>query len=164
MVKIVSFYIICYEMIISEVKLKLSGAKHGFLKFLKTVDIFYLCQSFKPNPKFECIRKIFSVSLVIKIFVCMLYDKKQAMAISIFHLLFDLVISFIASWVRNAKLAQLDIPTYISAKYYLSGTSHSLLNCSDKRRDKHTITLGASNITLLLWVINMWIKIELPKL
>ena len=77
MVKIVSFYIICYEMVISEVKLKLSCAKHGFLKFLKTVDIFYLCRSFQPNPKFECIRKIFSVSRVIKIFVCMLYDKKN---------------------------------------------------------------------------------------
>ena len=75
--KMVSLYIICYPVFISEVKLKLSCtcAKHGFWKLPKTVSTIDLKRSFKPKPKFGCQRKVSHEPSIVTIFVCMLYDK-----------------------------------------------------------------------------------------
>ena len=78
MVKMVSFYIFCHAIYISEVKLKLSCAKHGFWKFLKN-----------RYPASQWLLKYLLSCCVIK--------TDRVMAVSRFHLLFDLVMSTIVS-------------------------------------------------------------------
>ena len=77
LVKMVSFYTICYLVFISEVKLKVSCAKHGFWKSPKTVSILNLWRSFKPKQKtiLECIRKMSRKPDIMAMFVSTLYDK-----------------------------------------------------------------------------------------
>ena len=71
MVKMILFYTICHLVFISEVKLKLSCAKHRFWKFW-----FRSLTSFKMKLKCEWVRKMSHEPQIRTILVSMQYDKK----------------------------------------------------------------------------------------
>ena len=77
MVKMASSYIICHLVVIFEVKLNLSCAKHGFWKLPQTITIFDLWWYFKPKskPKLECVWTMSREPQILKISFFTLYDK-----------------------------------------------------------------------------------------